>query len=117
MGEARRRGSREQREVEAIKRNKRDLAMGMGLLDERDPMHRALKAAFKAFMDRMTPEQWQQRRAAVLDHLKNRGNSPQLAEAKPIRVREDEMGWYRRNLSLFDAPGARRLSIVKFYDG
>lgn len=94
MGEARRRGSREQREVEAIKRNKRDLAMEMGLLDDRDPMHQALKAAFKAFMDRMTPEQWQQRRAAVLDHLKSRGNSPQLAEAKPIRVREDEMSWY-----------------------
>lgn len=68
--------------------------METGLLDERDLMHQALKAAFKAFMDRITPEQRRQRRAAVLDQLKSRGNSPQLAEAKPIRVREDEMSWY-----------------------
>ncbi|MGF6288172.1 hypothetical protein [Paraburkholderia youngii] len=94
MGEARRRGSREQREAEAIKRNKRELAEAMGMADDDDPTRQALKAGLKPFMDRMTPEHWQQRRAAVLDHLKGRVNGTKLAEAQSVRVREDEMGWY-----------------------
>lgn len=93
MGEARRRGNREQREGEAIKRNKRELAEAMGMADD-DPTRQALKAGLKPFLDRMTPEHWQQRRAAVLGHLRERVNGPKLAEAQSIRVREDEMGWY-----------------------
>ncbi|MFT0533387.1 hypothetical protein ACMHYJ_11255 [Castellaniella hirudinis] len=93
MGEARRRGNREQREREAIKRNKRELAEAMGMADD-DPTRQALKAGLKPFLDRMTPEHWQQRRDAVLGYLRERVNGPKLAEAQSIRVREDEMGWY-----------------------
>ncbi len=93
MGEARRRGSHEQRKAEAIKRNKRELVKAMGVVDDH-PTQLLLKAGLKPFLDRMTPEQWQQRRSAVLGHLKERIHSPKLEEVQSIRVREDEMGWY-----------------------
>lgn len=93
MGEARRRGPREQRIAEAIKRNKRALIQASGMAND-DSTQQALKVGLKAFMDRMTPEEWHQRRTAVLAHLSGRIRSPELAEAQSIRVREDEMGWY-----------------------
>jgi hypothetical protein len=94
MGQARRRGNREQREAEAIQRNKREFAKAMGMADDDDPTRQALIAGLKPFLDRMTPEHWQQRRAAVLGHLRERVNGSKLAEAQSIRVREDEIGWY-----------------------
>ncbi|ELA00623.1 hypothetical protein D769_04314 [Cupriavidus sp. HMR-1] len=94
MGEARRRGSRAQREAEAIKRNKQALAVEMGLADEHDPIRLALIAGLDAFKNRMTASEWSQRRGQVLEHLKNRRKGSKLAEAESIRVREDEMGWY-----------------------
>ncbi len=94
MGEARRRRSREQREAEAVKRNKREFVEGMGMADGDDPTRQALKAGLKPFMDRMTPERWRLRRAAVLVHLKGRVSGSELAKAQSVRVREDEMGWY-----------------------
>lgn len=50
MGEARRRGNREQREGEAIKRNKHELAEAMGMADDDDPTRQALKAGLKPFL-------------------------------------------------------------------
>lgn len=93
MGEARRRGSRAQRAAEAIKRNKRALMEHLGRRSD-DPFHVALKVALNAFLSRLTPEQWQLRRAAVLDSLNSRLDGHNLAQAHSIRVREDEMGWY-----------------------
>lgn len=93
MGEARRRGSREQRAAEAIKRNKKALMEHLGRRSD-DPFDGALKVALDAFLSRLTPEQWRLRRAAVLDSLNSRLDGDNLAEAQSIRVREDEMGWY-----------------------
>lgn len=93
MGEARRRGSSEQRKAEAIKRGKSELLEAMGIRMD-DPDRQILRAGLKPFMDRMMPEEWQQRRTALLDHLKGRTHHPVLSTAQPIRVREDEMGWY-----------------------
>ena len=94
MGEARQRGSRAQREAEAIKRNKQALAVEMGLADEYDPIRQALITGLEAFTSRMAPSEWSQRRAQVLEHLENRKKGTKLAEADSIRVREDEIGWY-----------------------
>ena len=93
MGEARRRGSREQRSAEAIKRDKKALIEHLGGQAD-DPCQVALKVALDAFLSRLTPEQWRLRRIAVLDALNSRLDGDNLAEAQSIRVREDEMGWY-----------------------
>lgn len=94
MGEARQRGTRGQREAEAIKRDKRELARSLGLMDDDDPIRQALKSGLKPFMDRITPEQWQKRRAELLHYLNNRPTGTNLADAQSVRVRQDEMGWY-----------------------
>lgn len=94
MGQARQRGTREQREAEAIKRDGSELAHSLGLMDDTDPIRKALKAGLKAFMDRITPDQWQKRRAELLNYLNNRPKGTRLSKATSVRVREDEMGWY-----------------------
>lgn len=95
MGEAKKRGPREQRVTEAIKRNKNAFVRAIGVVDDNDPVRHMLQAGLKPFMDRMTREQWQIRRARLLDALRvHPANTTKLAEAQSVRVREDEMGWY-----------------------
>lgn len=93
MGEARRRGPREQRTAEAIKRDKKALMEHLGRRSD-DPVQGALKTALDVFRSRLTQEQWRLRRAAVLETLNNRLSVENLANTQSIRVREDEMGWY-----------------------
>ncbi|MCG9053522.1 restriction endonuclease [Laribacter hongkongensis] len=95
MGEAKKRGNRELRVTEAIKRNKNAFVRAIGVVDDNDPVRHMLQAGLKPFMDRMTKEQWQARRARLLDALRaHPANTTKLTEAQSVRVREDEMGWY-----------------------
>lgn len=92
MGEARRRGSREVREKEAIRRNKAELVRDMDDMDERGRAF--LQAGLKPFLDRMSPEQWSARRNNILRSLRDRPVGTELGKAAAIRVRDDEIGWY-----------------------
>lgn len=92
MGEARRRGSYEERRKAGIKRNKATLMRMFGDKDEHsDAM---LRAGIAPFMAKMTAEEWRQRREQILIALKERDQGPELAKAKSIRVQDDEIAWY-----------------------
>lgn len=92
MREARRRGSDADRRREAIRRNKAELAARRGDADERGLS--LLRAGLQPFLDRMSPEQWQTRRAAIVQDLLDRPAEVDLEKARSLRVRSDEMGWY-----------------------
>lgn len=92
MGESRRRGTYEERKKLSIKRNKDDLVRE---LYNRDPSEDdALRAGIAPFLARMTPKTWQTRRLRLLDSLKTIHIGTSLENAKPVRVQQDEMGWY-----------------------
>lgn len=92
MGEARRRGLLEVRRKAAIEHNKAKLVSLMGDKDPRaDSM---LRAGIAPFLKLMSAEKWQRRRADIIDSLRNIQQGVELEKAKPIRVREDEIGWY-----------------------
>lgn len=92
MGEASRRGSLEDRRRLAIKRNKDLLVRQRGDADERGQA--LLRAGLQPFLDRMSAEQWRQRRKNILEQLDARPAETDLEKATSIRVREDEIGWY-----------------------
>ena len=85
-------GSRVQRKAEAIKRGKAELLEAIGIRTD-DPDRQILRAGLKPFMERMTSEEWQQRRTTLLDHLRDRTHHPLLSAAQPIRVREYLACW------------------------
>jgi hypothetical protein len=92
MGEARRRGTAEERMRQAIKRNKADLVEHLGArdyeLDER------LRAGLTPFLARLGMNAWATRRAAIVDALQNVDEGTRLETARPVRVMQDEIGWY-----------------------
>lgn len=90
MGQARLRGTQDERRREAIKLQNAPFVEGLGDPEQID----ALRAGLKMFMDRLTPEQWRTRRVAVLDYLRGRPQAQELVNAKSIRVQEDEIAWY-----------------------
>lgn len=92
MGEASRRGSQAERQREAIRRQKAALVARMGDADARGLA--LLRAGLQPFLDRMSPEAWQKRRAAVVQELLDRPKEVDLHKATSVRVRSDEMGWY-----------------------
>ncbi|MGO2767017.1 hypothetical protein [Pseudomonas taetrolens] len=93
MGQARNKGSFEQRKKEALKRDKRKLVEIMG--SPSDPeSEQNLRAGIAPFLALMSPEKWQRRRASIIESLNSIGMPEKLAESKPIRVRADEIGWY-----------------------
>lgn len=92
MGEARRRGSFEKRRKVAIQRNKEKLIGQLGHVDEK--MDAALRAGISPFLKRLAPEEWQSRRAQILEALKQVHIGSELAKARPIRVQDDEIIWY-----------------------
>lgn len=92
MGDARRRGSYQQRKQTAIKRNKKMLVQQMGDIDERSIA--ALEAGLSSFLSKITKEEWAIRRGRVLEDLNGRPEEVDLAKAVPVRVRADEIGWY-----------------------
>lgn len=92
MGEAKRRGSYEERKKAAIKRNKELLIQHMGGRDEH--LDAVLRAGLMPFLTRMTPDEWKSRRGRLLEYLKNQPEDIKLENAQPIRVRSDEICWY-----------------------
>lgn len=92
MGEARKRGTAEVRRRDAIKRNKALLVSQMGDKDERADT--AIRAGIAPFIARMSTDEWQSRREAILDWLRTVPEETELEKAKPIRVKSDEIGWY-----------------------
>lgn len=92
MGQAKKRGTSEERKHAAIKRNKKLLVEKMGGRDER--LDAMLRAGIAPFFAQITPAEWEKRRGLILDHL----NVPQenfgLEKARSIRVQKDEIAWY-----------------------
>lgn len=92
MGEAKRRGSFEDRKKTAIARKKQTIIKDMGGRD--DHLLAVLRAGIEPFISIMSKEEWQNRRKAILESLKTHPEYIPLEKAKPIRFREDEIGWY-----------------------
>ena len=92
MGESRRRGTFEDRKKHAIKRDKGLLLKELGWKDNSDDHH--LRAGIAPFLARMKPETWKARRLRVLEALKSVHIGTNLENSKPVRVKEDEIGWY-----------------------
>lgn len=92
MGEASRRGTREMREIEAIRRNKAELVNHLGDIDDKG--RSTLAVGLLAFLSRMSPEQWKARREGILNSLRTRPTETSLEKTSSIRVRDDEIGWY-----------------------
>jgi hypothetical protein len=92
MGQAKRRGSYEERKRAAMKRNKNLLLEHMGGRDER--LMTVLRAGISPFLSRMSKGEWQARRRQIIEFLKAQPEPVPLEKAKAIRVRDDEIGWY-----------------------
>lgn len=92
MGEARRRGTFDERKRSAIKRNKNAL---ISLLGERDSQaDEQLRTGIAPFLSLMSAGKWQRRRGDIIDAINNIEQAVKLENSKPIRVKEDEIGWY-----------------------
>lgn len=92
MGEARRRGTAEERRAQALNRLKEQFVAKLGVADERNQQY--LRTAMRALLDRMTPEEWTARREAILQALRQRAPGTELATAPAVRIRDDEIAWY-----------------------
>lgn len=94
MGEASRRGVRDQRVAEAKKAARQKAAQELfgGSLHEYDE---ALRSVLTALISQVGEEAWVERRRAIVLSLQElTASAPSLAEAKPIRIRDDEIAWY-----------------------
>lgn len=92
MGEARRRGTAQERQAQAWDMAKQQLIAKFGDADARNQGY--LRTALQAFLGRMTPEDWNARREAILQSLRGRPSGSELATAASIRVQADEIAWY-----------------------
>lgn len=92
MGQAKQRGSFEDRKRAAIKRNKKLLLEEIGGTDER--LMAVLATGIEPFLSKLSKEEWQARRIRIIEFLKGFPEDIGLEKAKAIRVREDEIGWY-----------------------
>ncbi|MFA6011700.1 MAG: hypothetical protein WC799_17050 [Desulfobacteraceae bacterium] len=92
MGQARLRGSFENRKKAAIKRNMDLLIGGLGGRDEQ--LMTMLGRGIRPFISKLTKEEWQARRVRIIESLKGHPEPTNLEKAKPIRIRDDEIGWY-----------------------
>lgn len=92
MGDARRRGTPQQRKAEALGRLKAEFVSGLGVMDAN--RRQFLQAGLQPFLDRIGTEQWQVRRSLILQALRDRAPGPMLETAPSVRIRDDEIGWY-----------------------
>lgn len=92
MGDARRRGSYDKRRQAAVKRNKDALVRMLGDRDERGDA--ALRTGLAPFLGRMPADEWRTRRDRIIKALQGLTEGTELEKARPVRVREDEIGWY-----------------------
>ena len=92
MGEARRRGTPDQRRAEALRSMKEEFVSKLGVMDERNRSF--LQAGLQPFIDRIGAAAWDERRQRILSTLRDRSLGTKLETAASIRVSEDEIGWY-----------------------
>jgi hypothetical protein len=92
MGQAKRRGTFNERKQFAIKRDKNLIIEKMGGRDKH--LMDVLHTGIKPFLAQLSKEEWQARRRRILESLKSHPESISLEKAKSIRFREDEIGWY-----------------------
>jgi hypothetical protein len=96
MGEARKRGTYDQRRKLAVRRNKDLLIEKMGGRDHAEDQW--LRTALEAFLAQLSPEDWKARKAALVERMKavtkTRPKRVELSSAPSIRDREDEIVWY-----------------------
>jgi hypothetical protein len=92
MGEAKGRGSLEERKKQAIARSKAALIRWAHAGHEKSLS--LVEKGIAPFFGRLRPDEWQSRRNAIIDSLRDITDGKSLAEAPPIRVRSDEIGWY-----------------------
>jgi len=92
MGQAKQKGSFDERRLAAFKRNKNLIVEKMGGRDEH--LMAVLRTGIEPFLSQMSNEEWQARRKYIIDSLNDYPEFTGLEKAKPIRVREDEIGWY-----------------------
>ncbi len=76
----------------AIRLGKAALVEQMGGRDEENL--KLLKQGIAPFISAMKADEWAARRSRVLAALPSETDTEDLAEAKPMRVREDEIAWY-----------------------
>jgi hypothetical protein len=92
MGQAKQRGTFSERKQAAIARRKKEIVEKMGGRDEH--LMVVLRNALDLFLAHLTMEEWNARRGRIIESLKQHPTETSIAKAKPIRVREDEIGWY-----------------------
>ena len=92
MGQARRRGSKKERQRAAIARNKQQLMEAVGGRDRESD--KVLSAGLDLLKERLTEAEWAERRGKIIAFLDDIPGNPDLANAKSIRFKDDEIGWY-----------------------
>lgn len=92
MGEARRRGTAQERRSQAIKRNKAEFIEHLGGRDAN--VDAQLRAGLAPFLAQLGADAWAARRAAIIEALQDVDVWGELETARPIRVMKDEIGWY-----------------------
>jgi len=93
MGEAKCRGSFDERKKTAIKRNKARLIKEFVGVDEET--NKRLLAGINPFIEQMDADEWDKRRTQILAVLNTHNTDEHdLETAKPIRVKDDEIAWY-----------------------
>lgn len=91
MGQARQKGTYEERRLAAITRNRRTLASRVNV----DPVSRSnVDLGFSVLKRALGDAEWRRRRSGVIDYLSSVGGPSSLADAATIRVRHDEIAWY-----------------------
>lgn len=93
MGEAKRRGTYQQRAAFAHERDKSAALSKLGH-DPTSPNMAALRAAIDLFTGVLGDGVWSKRRAAIVEQLKTLPGAEALQHTDAIRVRADEICWY-----------------------
>lgn len=91
MGEAKNRGTYEDRKLKAIT-NKVDL-LTKEMVDMNDPNMYFLKQGYEFLKNALHPDDWNTRRAKIIDYLKSRPTNYAEKNAR-VRFKEDEITWY-----------------------
>lgn len=94
MGEARRRGTKEERQIKATIEAKAKLYEKSGLINPEMPENIALKCFYDVFLNNMKEGEWKSRKKAIIARISQGENTKRLAETSPIRDKVDEIGWY-----------------------
>lgn len=92
MGEARVRGTKEERVKEAIARRGQDLVKEIYGDDSLDI--KLLRQGLGLFMEYLSKEEWSDRRDLIINELLETQRHAELAKTEVQKVKSDVMGWY-----------------------